>query len=185
MYATYHVIRSNTEESMERTQQNFKWPMWLWPLSFWTSKWCVTHCDLMGCVYLIWSELVKYTELQSGQNLVVKTSNDPCDRDLWFSSWKWCATHHPLMCYMYATYEVIRSNKEEATEWTQPKFRPCDHDLLSWKWCATHCDLMGCACIFIWNESVKEGWSYRVGMVKILNGPCDLDLSSWKWCIRS
>ena len=29
----------------------------------------------------------------------------------------------PLMCCMYATYKVIRSNKEEATERTQQKLQ--------------------------------------------------------------
>ena len=49
----------------------------------------------------------------------VKISNDPCDLDL--SSWKWCATHLHLMRFMYATHEVILSNRDEATEPTGPK----------------------------------------------------------------
>ena len=55
------------------------------------------------------------------------------------------------MCCVYATYEMIRSNNEEANERTRQKLQmihvTLPLDLLTLKLCATHCDLMGYVCI--------------------------------------
>ena len=52
---------------------------------------------------------------------------------------------------MYASYEVMRSNNEEAKERTRQKLQMTratwPPDVLPLKLRVTHCDLMGCVCI--------------------------------------
>ena len=47
-----------------------------------------------------------------------KISNDPCDFDLLFLTWKWYATHRHLMGFICAIYQAIRSDRHEAAEQT-------------------------------------------------------------------
>ena len=90
---------------------------------------CASH---MKWIDEIWTEL----QSRHGKNF---------ERLVWpwpltFHPEKWCATHSPLVCCMYATYEVIRPNRDEATEWPQQKLLitgvtfisndRCDLDLL-------------------------------------------------------
>ena len=64
------------------------------------------------------------------------------------------------MCCMYATYEVIQSNGDEATEQTRAKFERISviftFDFSSGKWCALYCLLM---CLMY--ATYEEIWSNK------------------------
>ena len=93
MYATYEVI-SQMRKPWSGHDKNFKWPIWPWTFDLEMVR--NTLWSNGFCVYLILSESVKYG--WSYRADMAKTSNDPCDLDLW--SWKWCAIHQALIPFI-------------------------------------------------------------------------------------
>ena len=101
-------------------------------------------------------------------------------------------TFDPLswnLCCMYATYQVIWSNKGGATERTGPKLETTrvtlSFDLSSWKLSATHRPLICCMCatykvIRPNKEEATARTRQKLQMIQVTfisNGRCDLDLA--------
>ena len=182
-HAIYEVVRSKKEKATEGTRQKLQMTPVTLAVELLTWIWCTKNCDLIGCVYLIWSESVKYGRSYGADT--AKISNDTCDLDLWPMIVKMVRDtwwHHGLCVYLIWSESVKIVQKYRADtprNWNDP----CDLDI--WPFIMkmvrdTWWPHRSYVC-HIWSASAKSRRSHGADTAKTSNNRCDIHLKFQGW----